>query len=163
MERLLFIIVAVHCCWGALGYWEEECGAFPADGLLMPDNVPLDCGLRHLGLSYGQAILPFNVSDHLYTALNLQVCEGVDYPQVSPWSSSEPVKPRAQGSSAAKQTIYIDAKHGSDTNGDGTIAHPFATVQHTQSVVQGLVGPVVVFLRHGTSNPFCHASIQYAH
>tara|TARA_B110000208_G_C11734023_1_gene417462 strand:+ start:105 stop:1511 length:1407 start_codon:yes stop_codon:yes gene_type:complete len=148
----LFLITLLRV---GVSYWSEECngGYVP---YALPDNIELDCALRALTLErsldlLGKANLRPDTSQLIQRALNMDVCNGTAMPRM-------PVVRSAPTAQQQRAGIFVDARGGNDTAGDGSQDAPLRTLRAAQRAVRAALQgsdvkretPLHVWLREGS-------------
>ena len=158
-RTLILTACALLATTGAEAYWQGECNSpsFKDIWAESPENRPLDCALRKLGLEYARKTLGDSrhldmILPRVHRAFNLSMCgEPLPTPQRSQHRDSPDTVRAAAVASGSRKEIFVSPA-GSDSSGDGSEAKPFATVEKAQTAARRTVaaGGAVVWLREGT-------------
>ena len=149
------LLAAYSLTGPAEAYWHGECNSpsFEEVWAESPENRPLDCALRKLGLEYARKTLAESrhldmILPRVHRAFNLSVC-GEPLPAPQGGRQQQPETAWAAAVAAGRREIFVSPT-GSDSSGNGSDAKPFATVEKAQLAARATPGGAVVWLRQGT-------------
>lgn len=141
MMRTTILLSIIKCCAAA--------GVAPAKGV----DTLLDCGVRTLALDFAAYLFPRDAASVslIFDALRLGAECGEPPPAppspAPPGSRLQP--PRAAAAPRDAPTLYVSPS-GSDAEGDGSSASPFASLPRALRASRGGAAPARILLRGGS-------------
>ena len=111
---------------------------------ILADRASLDCPLRQIGLDYAQMVQPQwrplaafqELADALNGAAEAVDCHVKPSMRANKSTSTRRVKTFALPPASAALVLFADAVRGSDTDGDGSEAKPFASLHRGLAAVR---------------------------